>query len=310
MNIDTQEAYLDTNTIVFAKSVIHALEDMIGTSFTLKKTSFREGVFASPFDMVAYIHFTGTVQGDYIFGLNEIFAAKLVEVYEEGMSKKDIRLIREEYSGFIKELLNTAVGLAIPALEQSFGELTYTPTTMVYGEMEFPEFKSGNILISSEQGEIMCGFSLNQAGVRIGKKLEQTLHELERMTKEVDKAHIAVKTILHLIHSTLVAVTPQGKILPGCGTATSIFGLSSDKDIIGLDLATFLELEIIDSRELEEFLQVFQTNTVISEEKISLIGKNEFINKQGKTFKLDWLPITNDSNQLLEKVLVIIEEVS
>ncbi len=110
----------------FAQTVICSLEDMVGISFGLNKSSFKKIPFSSPFNMTAYIHFAGTIQGDYILSLDEITAAKLAGVYEEGMSDNDLRKMREDYGGFIKELLNLAVGQAILELEQSFGCLTYT----------------------------------------------------------------------------------------------------------------------------------------------------------------------------------------
>ncbi len=194
-----QDAYISTNTVIFAQRVIQSLEDMIGMPFELNRTSFREALFSSPFNMIAYIHFAGAIQGEYILALDEITAAKLTEVYEDEMSGKDLREMREDYGGFVKELLNLAVGQSISQLEHSFGYLTYTPCTVVYGEIDFPDVMSGNIRIESVPGEILCGFSLDLARLKIGRKLEETLQELEKKTLEANIVRKEVKTILQMV---------------------------------------------------------------------------------------------------------------
>mgnify|MGYP003574347821 CR=1 FL=1 len=283
MKIDPQNTYIDTNTLIFAKSIIYALEDMLGISFVLNKTSFRKTTFSSPFDMVACIHFTGTVQGEYLLGLDEVLAAKLIEVYEEGMSKNDLCEMREDHGGFVKELLNIAVGLSIPELEQSFGDLTHASGILIYGEIDLPDVKSGSVLIESEQGKILCGFSLNLAQVKIGRTLEKTLQQLEQITTEAKNAHKTVKTVLRLFNSASIAVTPEGKILPGCShSPASIVGLDPDKEIVGMDVTTLLDLNSSDSHKLNHVLQEIKKSDFFSVKEIPLLEKTEFTNKQGK----------------------------
>jgi CheY-specific phosphatase CheX len=312
MNIDeTQDTYIDTNTLIFAKSVIYTLQDMIGIPFVLNKTSFREATFSSPFDMIAYIHFTGAVQGDYLLGLDEVLAAKLIEVYEEGMSKHDLREMREDYGGFLKELLNIAVGLSIPELEQRFGDLTHASGILIYGEMDLPDVKSGNVLIESKIGQILCGFSLNLAQVKIGRTLEKILRELERITDEANKARKTVKTVLRLFNSASIAVTPDGKILPGCShSPASVVGLEPDKEIVGMDITTLLNLNFSDSQKLNHILQELKKSDSLSVEEIPLPEQIKLTNKQGNVLKLDWIPVINEENHHLEKLLVIMENLS
>lgn len=311
MKTETQHAYIDTNTLIFAKSVIYALEDMLGIPFVLDKTSFRETTFSSPFDMVAYIHFTGAIQGDYLLGLDEVLAAKLIDVYEEGMSKNELREMREDYGGFVNELLNIAVGLSIPELEQSFGDLSYTAGILIYGKMDLPDIRSGSVLIESEQGKILCGFSLNLAQVKIGRTLEKILRELERITNEANRARKTVRTVLRLFNSASFAVTPEGKILPGCShSPASVVGLNPEEEIVGMDITTLLNLNSSDSDKLTHVLQELKKNESFSVEEIPLPEKTEFINKQGKVLKLDWIPVINDENKHLEKLLVIMENIS
>ncbi len=306
---DSQNAYISTHTVIFAKNVIQSLEDMVGTSFMLNKNSLIKTPFSSNFNMIAYIHFTGTVQGDYILGLDEITAAKLADACEDGLSDDDIREMRDDYGGFIKELLNLAVGQSLSELEQSFGYLTYTPGTVVYGEIEFPDIMSGNIKIESTQGEMLCGFSLNLAELKIGRKLEETLLELEKKTAESKKTRKEIETIFRLIPSGLVAVNSEGIILPGYSHATArIVGYDSEAEIDGLHLTTLLGLDPVASDSLSKWISsVFLQYGSLPFEQIVMMCENEFTNNRGKTLKLEWLPAVSFETESIEKLLVMIE---
>jgi serine phosphatase RsbU (regulator of sigma subunit)/CheY-specific phosphatase CheX len=185
-----------THTFVFAKNVIQTIEDMTGVSFVLKKDSFQETSFSSSFNMIAHIHFVGTIEGDYLLSLNEVLAAKLIDAYEEEMSGELLREMRTDYGDFMKEVLNIAVGKSITALEQTFGNLTYTYCVLVYGEIKFPEVSSGGLKIEGENGEILCGFSLNLVKLKIGRKLEQAKAENLRMKMELDIARRLQEMVL------------------------------------------------------------------------------------------------------------------
>ncbi len=136
---ENQASYLSGNTHLFANNFSQSIEDMMGCEFSLDKDSYKEEPFTPLFGMIASIHFAGQVQGDYVVVLEEKAAAAIIEAYEEGMGDEELHEMREDYAGFIKECLNLAVGETIPSLEESFGELTFSPPVVVYGEIEYPE---------------------------------------------------------------------------------------------------------------------------------------------------------------------------
>ncbi|MCP4348217.1 MAG: hypothetical protein GY795_22170 [Desulfobacterales bacterium] len=311
MNDISPNGYIGTNTVIFAQSVIQSIEDMAGISFRMNKSTFREVPFSSSFNMTAFIHFIGTVQGSYIIGINEITAAKLIEIYEHGMTHDDVREMREDFGGFIKELLNLAVGQSILEIEQSFGYLTYTPCTLIYGEIEFPDIMSGDVIIESEFGDIICGFSLDLAKLKIGRKLEETLEELEKKTHEANQAKKEVKTILQLVRSALVAVSSEGRVLPGHSrTAPSVLGYDPEEEIAGADLPTLLKLKPEDIHIFNKFFRLFHEESDLPIEELVSLCEGEFINQEGKTLKLDWVPVARNATKFLEKLLVIIEDVT
>lgn len=304
-------AYIGTNTVGFAQNVIQALNDMAGMSFNLDTTSFKERPFVSRFNMFASVHFMGTLQGDYIISMDEITALKLIDTYQEGMSHEQIRQSREEHGGFIKELLNLAVGESILELENTFGDLTFNPCTVIYGEIDLPEIKSGQIMLTSEAMEIQCGFSLNFAVVKIGRRLEETLQELERKNIEAKKNHKVVDNILRMIPSALVAVDPDGIILPGHSrTVRSLTGYTGENPVAGLTLPTLLDLHSGQSKIINSFFQIFDQNQPLLIDDLIMMCEGELHSKNGKIFKLRWLPVIDDQNMTLEKLLILIENIT
>ncbi len=310
----SQIGYISTNTIIFAHSVIRSLEDMVGAAFALNKASFRETPFSSPFRMIAYIHFSGTIQGDYILGLDEMTAARLAGVCKHGMSDNDIHKMREDYGGFVKELLNLAVAQSILDIEQSFGNLTYIPATVVYGEIEFPDVMSGNVKIESEAGEIeiLCGFSLNLAKLKISRKLDETLRELEKRRIEANEVRENLENILQKLPTGVVAINSACKVLPGHSHATaSVVGYDPDKEIEGTELTALLGLKQDDAHDMIKWIRlIFSAYDFFPFEKLLMMCKDEYANQQDKILRLDWLPVVNHKTKTLEKLQVLIDDVT
>lgn len=185
MFTDNSFGYLKANTVLFARKMCDALTDMCGTHFAPVKESLTEGPFVSPYHIVIYINFTGAIQGNYLLSLNEDVALDIAGISKEGLNPEQIRDLREDFGGLLKEALNIAVGQSIEELKKSFSDLSFTPTpalcTVVYGEIEFPRILSCSIAIEGRSGKMLCSFSLNLANLKIGEKLEETLHHEPRL---------------------------------------------------------------------------------------------------------------------------------
>ncbi|NLD98972.1 MAG: hypothetical protein GX640_03790, partial [Fibrobacter sp.] len=307
------ESYLKTNTLIFAHKMCQSISDMVGVSFNVKEDSLKEAGFKSAFKMISYISFSGAIQGNYLCAMDEITALKIMGVYTDRMSDDEIRGLRSEHSGFVKEVLNLSVGQSIVEIEKNFGDLTFFPGTVVYGELEFPEFLSADVLISSDFGSILCGFSLNLANLRIGQKLDEALRELEKKTSEAQEAKRNISSILELLPVGLVAIDQKGTILPGHSKSTkSVIGIENDTEITGLYLPDFLQMEKKAGLIWKNWLELVfsKYGEIPFQELSSLCELKEIKNSRGKTLKLDWLAITNEKQGRLEKLLVVIEDVT
>jgi signal transduction histidine kinase/CheY-specific phosphatase CheX len=307
------DRYLMTNTMFFAERMCQAISDMVGVAFNVKVESLAEQLFTSDFKMIAVISFSGTIQGNYLCALDEITALKLIGAYTDGMDDDSIREMRADFSGFIKEMLNLAVGQAIVELEKNFGDMTFNPATVVYGELEFPDIRSGSVMIESTIGSVLCGFSLNLVNLKIGQKLEEALSDLEKRTVEAQEAKKNVACIFELLPVGLVAIDKAGLILPGYSKSTQIMArVNNETSLVGKYLPQMLKTKPDIAESWRNWLDLVFTkyNCIPFRDLVGLCNLNEIINQDGEVFKLDWLPVADTQNRELKKLLVVIEDVT
>jgi signal transduction histidine kinase/CheY-specific phosphatase CheX len=307
------DRYLMTNTMLFAERMCQSISDMVGVTFNVKVESFAEQLVTSDFKMIAVISFSGTIQGNYLCALDEITALKLIGAYAEGMDSDSIKEMRADFSGFIKEMLNLSVGQSIVELEKNFGDMTFNPATVIYGELEFPDIRSGSVMIESEIGSVLCGFSLNLVNLKIGQKLEEALNDLEKRTVEAQEARKNVACIFELLPVGLVAIDKAGLILPGYSKSTQILaGVSNETSLVGKFLPEILKTELSIAERWKNWLDLVFTkyNYIPFKDLVGLCNLNEIKNLDGEVFKLDWLPVADNQNSDLKKLLVVIEDVT
>ncbi|MBN1601368.1 MAG: Hpt domain-containing protein [Chitinispirillaceae bacterium] len=307
------DGYLKSNTLNFAAKMCQSINDMVGVSFTVKESSFSESSFVSSFKMITFISFSGTIQGNYLCSLDEAAALKIMGAFSDGMSEEQIREMRGDFSGFVKEVLNLSVGQSIVELEKNFGDLTFNPSTVVYGELEFPDFLSGNVLLESEHGNILCGFSLNLANLRIGQKLEEALVDLEKKTAEALEAQKNISSILELLPVGLVAIDQLGIILPGHSKSMkAVACIDECISITGCFLPDILKIDAGVGGSWKNWLDlVFKKFDLIPFKDLKeLCEINEVKTNNGRILKLDWLPVIDNVNNILEKLLVVIEDIT
>ncbi|MDG5815072.1 ATP-binding protein [Chitinispirillales bacterium ANBcel5] len=313
MYSNPQNSYLKANTIIFAQNVCQALEDMAGAPFNVCKETLEEAPFKSTAKMIAYITFSGSIQGHYLLALDDVIAMKVIDIYEEGMSSSQIRDLRSDYGGFIKELLNLSVGQSIVELEKNFGDLTFFPAIVTFGEIEFPDIQSGNIVIEGKSGKVQCCFSLNMANLKIGQKLEEALVDLEKKTSEAKEARRNVNSILQLLPIGLLAIDKSGKVLPGYSKSTnSVVGLDPEQQIVGKELPEVLgtSKECLESWKSWLTLVYDKFGEIPFKDMADLCELNEFVSDRKRNLKIDWLPVEDETDKQLEKLLVVIQDVT
>lgn len=313
MTASPGNGYLRTSTLFFAHKMCQSIYDMAGISFLVNEASFREASFISTYRMITFISFSGMIQGNYLCSCDETVALKIIGAFSEGMTDQQVREMRPEFSGFTKELLNLSVGQSIVELEKNFGDLTFSPSTVVYGELDFPEFLSGNILLESEIGNILCGFSLNLANLRIGQKLEEALVEIERKTAEALEAKKNISSILELLPIGLVAIDQFGKILPGYSKSMHVVaGVGREVSFAGTLMTDLLKIDEITSIAWKNWLSLVfsKFDTIPFKDLYELCEINEIKTIDKRILKFEWYPVVDTLHNSVEKLLVVVEDIT
>ncbi|MBF0226592.1 MAG: diguanylate cyclase [Desulfobacterales bacterium] len=178
-------ADLANYTLFFADRISQIIKDMTNFSYTVMENSLKEDPIVFKNKMVVYIHFGGTIQGEYFLGLDELVGLNLLG--DLGISTnniEDIKEFKEDYSELAKEVLNIAVSHSVVELENIFGSLTIMSPILIFGDIVFPKIKSSSVDIIGHPGLISCAFSLNMVDSKISRKLKEMEKNLDKITKE------------------------------------------------------------------------------------------------------------------------------
>lgn len=195
---------LDSCSQIFAKSVADCLRDMLGAEIVVDPR-LETRSFLPSHPLTVMIHFTGPVQGEYAVSLEESTAAFLIGAWSEGVSREQLKSLRNDFGGMLKEMLNAAVGQAIPHLEARVDRLTYHPPLIIFGELEYPDVPSGLVRLSTGSGEIECSFVLDMAGTEAERMLTRAMDDLRHAREKVQSCY----RVLH----DLVEKPPEGRAL-------------------------------------------------------------------------------------------------
>lgn len=194
-----EQHYLHSNTMALAMAVTQTIHDMAGADYQVYEDSFQDAKCDFPPMMHVCIRFQGMIQGEYIISLKEETAARLIEVYKEGISADELKEHREEYGGFLSEVLNAAVGQAVQELKKTFEEPTILPVRIIYGEMIYPDIPSGCVKLKGDAGTLVCCFILNLMTLKVGESLQQARDEILSKNRESDQLRENIRQIMHVL---------------------------------------------------------------------------------------------------------------
>lgn len=296
----------------FAGGLCGNVRDMVGVELAPDASTSTETKFDPHRGMAVMIHFTGAIQGEFAVSLSEKTAASLLGAWSEGMGPEDVKEMRGDFGGFLKEALNTSVGQVIPALEKEFDALTFLPPVVVYGEIEYPDVPSGRIVVSGEVGEVECFFVLNLMGLELGERLQAALQALGDSAREATAAKRSVASMLEAFPSGLVTVGRDGRIRPGYARITpQTVGLDREAPIPGMHAVELLGLDNALVRETELWLEVVydKWNVIPFKDLLGLCPLSEMENSRGLIVHPEWIPLRTEEGDL-DGLLLIVQDVT
>lgn len=296
----------------FAAGVCGNVRDMVGTELEIDPSSLSETKFVPNCGMAVMIHFTGAIQGEFALSLSEETAAKILGAWSEGMGPDELREMRGDFGGFLKECLNTSVGQAMPNLEREFDSLTFLPPVVVYGELEYPDVPAGFTSMTGPAGKLDCYFVLNLMGLELGERLQAALKALGESAREATVAKRSVTSMLEAFPAALVTVGRDGKVRPGYAKLTpETVGLDRDAPIPGLHMVQLLGLGEHLIRETNFWLEVVydKWGIIPFKDLLGLCPIAETENERGLTLLPKWVPLRTEDGAL-DGLLLMVEDVT
>jgi len=303
------------NAESFAAAVCQSFADMVGAAYSPVEDGYREDIFKPSFPMTAMIHFTGPIQGEYAVSMGEDTAAKVIGCWDPSQGTEALREMRSDYSGFLKEALNAAVGMAIEELSSEFSDLTFLPAIVIYGELEYPAVPAGRMSLAGEAGGIECSFVLNMMGLELGDRLQETLQKLQDSAQEASAAKRNVEYMLGAFPSGLVTIDAQGMVLPGYARKTAkVVGLNGEPSLTGMQLIDLLGYPDPDGTMAQGFKAwlgvLFERfGAMPFPDMAGLCPLSETENERQRILTLEWMPVESE-NGSLERLLLLIEDVT
>ena len=151
------------------------------------------------------LYYTGTVYGEYLLAMDEETAARIVgcehEINEENRSE-----VRDEICDAISETLNTIVGESIVDLQKSYAKLTVTAPRVYFGQVRYPQFRTGRTVIKVDAGEIECHFCLDMMRLDLATSYSEAMDSLVEINNQLKEAnrHLAQQQA-QLVHTEKMA---------------------------------------------------------------------------------------------------------
>jgi diguanylate cyclase (GGDEF)-like protein len=173
--------HLQDFTLHFTQNVCTTIFDMTGIRLTPDSGSYCEESFAFNHGMIVYLNFYGKVQGEFIIGISMKDALAVMSRGE--CEDENSNSVREEVSGFFKEVINIASAQTLVEVEKKYANLTYFPPVVVFGDIFFPEVRSASVMSTLDDVVMKSGFSLNLVRPKIVEKLERIEKSLEKSEK-------------------------------------------------------------------------------------------------------------------------------
>lgn len=151
------------------------------------------------------LYFTGTVYGEYVLALDESTAAKMVG-WEETITDQNRTEARAVICDALSETLNMIVGEAIVTLQQDYAKLTLTAPRVIFGDVVYPQFKTGHTTLQTDAGEIECHFCLDLMRLDLATSYGEAMESLVEVNEKLKDAnrHLAEQQA-QLVHTEKMA---------------------------------------------------------------------------------------------------------
>ena len=179
---------IQTHTSTFATIAARTIEDMFGTSVQFNHPVAEVKSVQSNRNFMISLFYTGTVYGEYMLAMDEQTAARIVGADPNSVGQDPLQM-REDICDAMCETLNTIVGEAIVELQQFHPKLTLTAPRIYFGEVRYPQFRTGKAVLETEFGQIECHFCLDLMRLDLATSFSEAMDTLVKMNSQLKEAN-------------------------------------------------------------------------------------------------------------------------
>lgn len=166
MTREQQDQVLRTNTALFVKNTAQSFKDLVDVDFSLEPAGRTYTPIAQKYGFTVVAHFSGRIQGDFLFSTSEMVAARIASVYPPDNSLVGLIKGRVVFVDIMREALNLSSQMTLVELEHVFGPLTLQPSSWIFGEYHMADYVSGIGVLRGTCGRIQCSLILNMASIK------------------------------------------------------------------------------------------------------------------------------------------------
>lgn len=175
-------------TDIFGDIAAQAITDMFSIAIHNRSQAVENNSVETNGKFIVSIYYTGTVYGEYMLAMDEATAARVIG-FNEHIGDENRMQVRELICDAMAETLNTIVGQAIIHLQQSYAKLTFTAPRIFFGEIRYPNFRTGRTTLLTEAGEIECHFCLDLMRLDLATSYQEAMGTLLDVNAKLREAY-------------------------------------------------------------------------------------------------------------------------
>lgn len=172
----------------FATNTVRTLSGMLSADLETSAPEYCSKGISSTHNFYISVLFTGTVFGEFILALDEETGAQLIGNSFADKSNEEKADLRHEVADTFSELLNMIAGESVVGLTSRHNKLTITAPKVHFGQVRYPQVKSGRVILKNEFGEIDCFVYIDKMKLDIAASYKKALSSLLVANKELQVA--------------------------------------------------------------------------------------------------------------------------
>lgn len=175
-------------TSSFQRITERVLGEMFGVADAVASVAVEMTSVKTRKSFIVSLYYTGTVYGEYLLAMDEDVAARIVGI-DEAITDVNRDEVRSDICDALTETLNVIVGEAIVDLQDCFAKLTITAPRVYFGEIRYPQFRTGKSVLQTPMGEIECLFCLDQMRLSLASSYEEAVSSLVQINVQLKDAN-------------------------------------------------------------------------------------------------------------------------